>query len=262
MIKLAELESSPIESSIWAKRLRWFFAEITVVVAGILLALGLQSWWQGRENAVRAVAYKQQILADARKTRDTYKEANAVDKELRAATARLSEALHNKQALQNDDAMQWLPWRSGWFDDPRPVVGNLYSLIDTGEIQLIQNPKIRTAIIEYASIMKGGTEDVDGQPERMRRANDLEQMRLEVAEVPMMTREISETGTIDVEPLKDYLPLYTAAWPILRNDAQYRFVQNSRLMAYDNMARYREEMLLASEKLIAVLEADEIAKGK
>ncbi len=259
---LEQSTTTQATKSLWPQRLRWFLAEITVVVAGILLALGLQSWWQGRDNDARGALYQQQILADARLTRDTYKKAIAVDKELRAATARLSEALNSKQSLQNDEALQWLPWRSGWFDDPRPVIGNVYALIDTGDIELIPNPKVRAAIVEYASILKGGIADIDGQPDRMRRANDLELLRLEEAEVPMMIRKISETGMNDPEAYKNYLPLYTAAWPTLRKDAQYRFVQSSRLMAYDNMARYSNEMLVASEKLIATLEADEIAKGK
>jgi len=34
----------------WNPRLRWFAAEIVVVVAGILIALGLNAWWQGRQQ--------------------------------------------------------------------------------------------------------------------------------------------------------------------------------------------------------------------
>lgn len=204
-------------NSIWLQRLRWFFAELIVVVAGILLALGLQSWWQGRENAVRATAYQQQILADARLTRDTYTKAIAIDKELRAATARLSEALRSKQSLQNDDALQWLPWRSGWFSDPRPVVGNVYALIDTGDIQLIPNPKVQAAIVEYASVLKGGMADIDGQPDRMRRANDSELLHFEEAGLPpkMGLLFVSDIGKYEGEFPKDYLKLYNAAWPAL-----------------------------------------------
>ena len=59
-------------NSLWLQRLRWFFAELIVVVAGILLALGLQSWWQGRENDVRGISYQRQVLADAKQTRASY----------------------------------------------------------------------------------------------------------------------------------------------------------------------------------------------
>jgi hypothetical protein len=34
----------------WKPRLRWFAAEIGVVVAGILIALALNAWWQGRQQ--------------------------------------------------------------------------------------------------------------------------------------------------------------------------------------------------------------------
>lgn len=245
-------------TSHWPQRLRWFLAEITVVVAGILLALGLQSWWQSRDNEARGAAYQQQILADAKLTRDTYKKSIAVDKELRAATARLSEALHNKQTLQNDDARQWLPWRSGWFADPRPVVGNVYALIDTGDIELIANPNVRAAIVEYASILKGGIADIDGQPDRMRRANDSELLYFEEAGLPprMDHLFISDNGKYEGEFSKDYLNLYNAAWPTLSKDPEYRNVQNLRILAYDNMASYHKEILAASGKLIAILEAD------
>ena len=247
----------PVENALWPQRLRWFLAEITVVVAGILLALGLQSWWQDRENQSRGDAYQRQILSDVRQTRATYEKAIANDRELRAATARLSDALSSKQSLQGDEALQWLRWRSGWFSDPRPVTGNVYSLIDTGEIQLIRNPEIRAAIIDYASIMKGGSADSDGQVGRMQRANDLELLRLEEAGLPPLPRDISDIGKYDTEQLKDILPQYMAAWPKLRNDPQYRTVQNLRLLAYDNMTAYNQEMFAATERLKALLEADE-----
>lgn len=252
----------PADTTLWPRRLRWFLAEITVVVAGILLALGLQSWWQGRENESRGDAYQRQILSDVRQTQATYEKAIANDRELRAATARLSDALSSKESLQGDEALQWLRWRSGWFSDPRPVTGNVYSLIDTGEIQLIRKPEIRAAIIEYASIMKGGSADSDGQVGRMQRANDLEVLRLEEAGLPPLPRDISDIGKYDSEQLKDILPQYTAAWPKLRNDPQYRTVQNLRLMAYDNMTSYNQEMFAATEKLKAILEADGKANAR
>lgn len=34
----------------WSGKLRWFAAEITVVVAGVLIALALNSWWQARQD--------------------------------------------------------------------------------------------------------------------------------------------------------------------------------------------------------------------
>jgi hypothetical protein len=258
MTELAESAITTSENNLWLRRFRWFFAELTVVVVGILLALGLQSWWQTRENGARGDAYQRQVLADVKQTRATYQKAIATDAQLRNVTAQLSEALHTRQTLEGEQAMAWLAWRSGWFADPRPVVGNVYALIDTGDIQLIANPKVRAAIVEYASILKGGLADIDGQPDRMRRANDSELLRFEEAGLPpkMGLLFVSDKGKYEGEFSKEYLNLYNAAWPKLQQDAQYRNVQNLRILAYDNMTSYHKEILAASEKLIAILEAD------
>ena len=250
------------EKSTWPKRLRWFFAELIVVVFGILLALGLQSWWQTRENDARGLTYQQQVLADAKQTRATYQKAITTDTNLRNVTAHLSDALHIRLTLEGDEAMAWLAWRNGWFSDPRPVVGNVYALIDTGDIQLIPNPKVRAAIVEYASILKVGIADIDGQPDRMRRATDSELLHFEEAGLPPKAGLlfISDKGKYEGEFSKDYLKLYNAAWPALSQNPQYRNVQNLRLLAYDNMTSYHKEILAASEKLIAVLEADATQK--
>ncbi len=257
MSEFAETNASPAKNSLWPKRLRWFFAELIVVVAGILLALGLQSWWQGRDNDARGALYQQQILADARLTRNTYQKALAADYKLRTATLHLSEALHqNTDSLQAEQAMQWLSVASGWFYDPRPIFGNINSLINTGEIQRIQNPQIRASIIEHASIINGALADADGQPDRMRRANDNELLRLEEAGLPPQHGEVDEEGNNQPADVKTFLPLYLAAWPKLRSDAQYRNDQNMRIMAYDNMTMYNKEILAATEWLIGILEAD------
>lgn len=258
MTEATESVVTSITGSPWPQRMRWFIAEITVVVVGILLALGLQSWWQTRENDARGISYQRQVLADVKQTRATYQKAIATDTQLRNVTVQLSEALHSRQTLEGEHAMAWLAWRSGWFADPRPVVGNVYALIDTGDIQLIANPKVRAAIVEYASILKGGLADIDGQPDRMRRANDSELLRFEEAGLPpqMDRLSVSDIGKYEGEFSKDYLTLYNAAWPALRQDPHYRNVQNLRILAYDNMTSYHKEILTASEKLIAILEAD------
>lgn len=254
----AEVESNTptVAPSPWAARLRWFFAELSVVVVGILLALSLQSWWQERENAQRSAVYLEQLLADARLTLKEFSASVEEDEVLFAAAQRLNDAVYGKEALQAGEALQWLRLPVGRFTDPMPALGNVYSLIDNGEIRHIRDPAIHAAIVEYAARMKrNDSTDQHGQIARMLGANDLESLVLARAGLPPPPSELVDPAKRDSVPVQDYLARYEAAWPTLRQDAEFRHAQNLRLKVYNNLAFYHLDGLEATEKLIAMIEA-------
>lgn len=244
-----------VKSPTWKTGLKWFASEFVVVVAGILVALGLQAWWQNRQDASRGAEYLQQILSDVRITERTLRASIVVDQAHYSATQSLSAALYAPDIPRRDQALQWLQTYTGWTADPRPILGNVNALIQTGEIRLVSNPEARRAIISYASIMDTTWEDRDAQSARMVRANELALARLEAADVPPLMAKLSETGTYDRDDIQDHLPAYLAAWPRLRADAQFRTAQQWRLFAYMNIEYYNQEMLAATTDLRESLEA-------
>lgn len=247
--------SSPVKSATWKSGLRWFASEFVVVVAGILVALGLQAWWQDRQDSLRGAEYLQQILSDVRVTERTLRESIVIDREHYSATKLLSTALYASGIPAPDQSLQWLQTYPGWTADPRPILGNVNALIQTGEIRLVSNPEARRAIISYASILETTWEDRDAQSARMVRANDLALARLEAANLPPLMAALSATGTYDPKDIQDYIPAYLAAWPRLRADEQFRTAQQWRLFAYMNIEFYNQEMLAASTDLRERLEA-------
>lgn len=44
--------------------IRWFAAEIIVIVAGVLIALALNAWWQDRQDAESEQVYLRLLLRD------------------------------------------------------------------------------------------------------------------------------------------------------------------------------------------------------
>lgn len=48
----------------WRPKLRWFAAEILIVVCGVLVALALNAWWQGRQDAAAEARYLALISRD------------------------------------------------------------------------------------------------------------------------------------------------------------------------------------------------------
>jgi hypothetical protein len=239
----------------WKNGLKWFASEFIVVVAGILVALGLQAWWQNRQDASRGAEYQRQILSDVRETERSLRGSIAIDRAHYSASRLLGTALYVPEIPTREQTLQWLQFHSGWIDDPRPVLGNVNALIQTGEIRLVANPEVRHAIILYASLMETTWTDRDAQAARMVRANDLALARLEAADLPPLLAVSTETGEYDPDDLQVYLSAYMAAWPRLRADDQFRTAQQWRLFAYSNIEYYNEQMLAATTQLRKGLEA-------
>jgi hypothetical protein len=243
-------------ASKWKDGLKWFGAEFLVVVAGILVALGLQAWWQDRQDASRGAEFERQLLSDVRETQRSLRDSIATDRAHSRTTSLLSTALYATDTPTPKQTLEWLQAYSGWTADPRPVLGNVNALIQTGEIRLVSNPRLRRAIISYASVMGTTWEDRRAQTDRMVRANDLSLARLEAADVPPIPVPASEAGTYTADDLRGYLPAYMAAWSRLRADGQFRTAQQWRLFAYSNIEYYNQEMLSASTRLRKDLEAN------
>lgn len=233
----------------------WFASEFVVVVAGILVALGLQAWWQNRQDSLRSEEYQQQVLSDVRVSERTLRESIASDGAHHSATRLLSTALYASDIPTGDQTLQWLQSYTGWTADPRPILGNVNALIQTGEIRLVSDPEVRRAMISYASIMSTTWVDRDAQLARMVRANDLAIARLEAADLPPVMATLSAAGTYAANDLQAYLPAYQAAWPRLQADEQFRTAQRWRLLAYENIEFYNQEMLTATTDLRKTLEA-------
>ena len=235
--------------------LRWFASEFLVVVAGILVALGLQAWWQDREDFSRGAEYQRQVLSDLRVSERTLRDSMAVDKAHYSATKLLSTALYASGDPTRAQMLQWLQSYPGWTADPRLVLGNVNALIQTGEIRRVPSAEARRAIVSYASTMGTAWQDRDAQLARMVRANDLALARMEAANLPPLMAMPSPTGTYDPADLRDFLPAYLASWPQLRADDQFRTAQQWRLFAYSNIEYYNQEMLTATMELRKALEA-------
>jgi len=253
----SQTAASEVGSSNSRTGLKWFASEFVVVVAGILVALGLQAWWQNRQDSSRGAEYQEQVLSDVRVTERTLRESIVIDRAHYSSTRLLSAALYASDIPTRDQALQWLHSYPGWTADPRPILGNVNALIQTGEIRLVSDPEARRAIISYASIMSTTWADRDAQLARMVRANDLAIARLEAGDLPPLMATLSETGTYDPNDLQDYLPEYLVAWPRLRADEQFRTAQQWRLFAYLNIEYYNQEMLTATTDLRQSLETSE-----
>ncbi len=60
-------------------------------------------------------------------------------------------AFRARDRPHSDTLLQWL-WRSTWVEEPRPVLGTAESLVLTGELSLVTNDNLRSAISNYLDL--------------------------------------------------------------------------------------------------------------
>lgn len=144
----------------WRRGMRWFLAEFLVVVAGVLVALAVSAWWQGRLDRQHETEYLQQLDADLLATEDDMEHAQAVLNLRALAASAVDHAFWGERPANNADLWRdlKLPWGTARF---RPVLGNIEALIATGDIHVIRDAALRTELVAYDEWAKARLEDVN-----------------------------------------------------------------------------------------------------
>lgn len=152
-----------------------------VIVGSILLALAVDEWWEGRE-------LRQSEKAILERLADEF-EANAAQLEFKGR--KHEEVLASAEALLEVtgsaergrlpvDSLSTLVWNALHTPTYDPEDGVLNSLISSGEMDLITNVRLRTALAGWPSLVRDLKEDED------RAWNYVDQVIL-----PFMDREVS-----------------------------------------------------------------------
>ena len=144
----------------------FLLAELIVVLLGVLIALGVDSWWQGRAERGRELAYLRSINADLAVTVESLQSAIESDS---AIFNRLDSALVVLWG-QEDVAVQELSRLVAIVLPPFKLnIGTLNALVGTGDIGLVQSEPLRSQLIAGAARFSEG---YDGTQSVLSRAAD------------------------------------------------------------------------------------------
>jgi hypothetical protein len=144
----------------WRRGMRWFLAEFLVVVAGVLVALAVSAWWQGRLDRQHETEYLQQLDTDLLATENDMEHAQAVLNRRALAASAVDHAFWGERPDNDAELRRDLqtPWASARY---RPVLGNIEALIATGDIHVIRAAALRTELVSYDEWAKARLEDVN-----------------------------------------------------------------------------------------------------
>ena len=143
---MTEPPASP--PSPWRRRARWFAAEFAVVVSGVLVALALNAWWVGQQEADLEAVYLDQLTADLTETLGLIEAAEDQMAEADRAGAELVRAFQRPEPPPADSLLVWIRTASR-YRVPAPVTGTAEALVTTGDLTLIQDDTLRAAIVSY-----------------------------------------------------------------------------------------------------------------
>lgn len=133
------------------RRARWgaLTGELVVIVAGILLALLFDGWMQDRRNRDSEITYLEFLERDLQQTKNELEELKAFE------AGQLEDALFIYRALSDGvdpadrPAVSFALSRLGTRRTTRLASATYIDLINTGNLQLIDNRELRDAIVQF-----------------------------------------------------------------------------------------------------------------
>ena len=165
---------SPV--SRFSQTINWRLAlgEFVLIVAGVLVALTVDSWWESRENAARERTYLVQLLADTRENARRIDAAIAEDSVANARARFFQRILDPSRPLPPEDSLPNAFRGVEAFENPdfRPLLGTYNALLEAGDLQLLRDPSIRFRIVAYLSSIETTRDVVRQSSEHIRERED------------------------------------------------------------------------------------------
>ena len=143
-------EPKSVSSGLFGKRPRWFFAELIIIIAGILIALAIDEWRGDIEDARVEQEYLHRLIGDLQSTEQKMRAVEEYNSVSENAVAELLSAFESNDNV--DIALLGnLLYAVFDFDNPTPVLGTAEALVATGDLRFIGTADVKSIITQYVS---------------------------------------------------------------------------------------------------------------
>lgn len=146
----------------WRPKLRWFAAEYLIVVLGVLTAVGINAWWGDGEDRAREHRHLRQLAADLRETARLTAEVDSSQLGPDRAGGQIWAAFYAADPPPRDSLFAWRA-ELARVGRARPVLGTVEALVATGDLGLVRDDSLRTAIAAY---LETARRQLDSQEEQ------------------------------------------------------------------------------------------------
>ena len=134
-------------------KLTWFLGEFAVVVTGVLVALALNAWWQGRQDRSFERQYVDQLEQDIVQTIAGIEGASDADARSDRALTMLIRAYRTDPAPPRDSLLRWS------INAPNvvltaPILGTAETIVSSGDLRLIRDDSLRLSLPSFLESSK------------------------------------------------------------------------------------------------------------
>ncbi|MFL5386934.1 MAG: hypothetical protein ACJ8GN_30945 [Longimicrobiaceae bacterium] len=241
------------------ERVRWLAAELTIVVAGILIALAIQNRVNARDDRAREQEYLRQLQADLRETERKVMRSDSIHRVRDRSGAMLLHAFFTPERPPRDSVLAWA-LNATWYEPIRPVLGTADALVATGDLALLRDQALRAAVTAYIAESRMLTAEQLAAEENWMRAWQQLGSALDYSEGLELLAGPRVDSLAVANPLS-YLPAGRRRRPFpvdvgafLTNRDAYDGVANM-YWGKKNMAEFRATMLQSARALRARVEA-------
>jgi type II secretory pathway pseudopilin PulG len=139
---------------IWLGKLsgqaRVVILELVLIVAGILIALAIDQWQEGIDEAKRADVFLHQLVSDLVSTEKQMADAAGRTLESEQFAEYVANSFESGQFPDIEELREWLAGMR-YVDNPVPVLGTAEALVSTGDLRHIAQAQARSNITSYLS---------------------------------------------------------------------------------------------------------------
>ena len=132
-------------------RARGALREFALIVAGVLVALAAQAWWERRAETDRADAYMRQLIADLNTTEQELQRSAGLTRHAEISAASVVRAFYAPDRAVPDSVTRWLMGSLG-YSAAGVSLGTVHALITTGDLRLIEDDSVRAEIMRLLDL--------------------------------------------------------------------------------------------------------------
>lgn len=230
--------------------------EFVIVVGGILMALGIDSWWAERGAAELERAFLGQLVVDLRQAENQLSaEVVGAERAGHAAVELLAVARGDRVA-EPDSIAAWVTV-AGWWGDPIGPLSTAQALASSENLFVVQNPAIRSGILQLLDRVRNIETRIQAMEERVFDNYTIVNRRIDpIARGQAMYVGVSDGGIEAFAQEQEEQRETTLSWSPLFTDPEFRANFTDLFWAHENLRWLQQTMLDATRALREDLQAE------